>query len=86
MSPEGVASQFINNARGFAALIAWLGEHQVARVVVESTGAYHHAFERQLGKAGLPMVIASWRSPRRPYVGRACEAASGAVGVAGITP
>lgn len=56
LHPAGAARQFSNNAKGLKALIAWLEESQVSRIVFEPTGAYHHAFERRLGQAGLPLV------------------------------
>jgi transposase len=55
LHPAGVARQFTNNAKGFTALIARLEVSEVSRVVFEPTGAYHHAFERRLGQAGLSL-------------------------------
>jgi transposase len=65
LHPAGVARQFTNNAKGFTALIAWLEVSQVSRVVFEPTGAYHHAFERWLGQAGLPLVKVNPYQARR---------------------
>jgi hypothetical protein len=41
----GKVGRFANDARGCAALIAWLGGFVIARVAFEPTGAYHRAFE-----------------------------------------
>lgn len=54
--PAGNARQFSNDARGIKALLGWLGEHDIARIVFEPTGPYHHRFERHLGEAGLPLA------------------------------
>lgn len=63
--PDGTARRFLNNAKGFAALIQWLQNTAVTRVVFEPTGAYHHAFERSLGAAGLPLVKVNPLQARR---------------------
>lgn len=63
--PDGVARQFTNNAKGFGALLAWLEQSQVIRVVFEPTGAYHHAFERRLSQTGLPLVKVNPLQARR---------------------
>jgi len=42
---DGAAQRFENSAAGFRALVKWLGGSQVARIVFESTGPYHKAFE-----------------------------------------
>jgi transposase len=41
------------------------GGFAVARVAFEPTGAYHHAFERRLAEAGLPLVKVNPRQARR---------------------
>lgn len=46
---DGAAQRFDNSTTGFRALIKWLGNASVARVVFEPTGAYHKAFEVVLG-------------------------------------
>jgi transposase len=56
LHPTGRCRRFANDARGCAALIAWLEGFVIARVAFEPTGAYHHAFERRLAAAGLPLV------------------------------
>lgn len=52
---DGAAQRFNNFTTGFRALIKWLGNASVARVVFEPTGAYHKAFEVVLGGV-LPLV------------------------------
>jgi len=54
--PQGEHRQFANTAKGFRSLIRWLAEAPVCRIVFEATGAYHRAFERALGRAGLPLA------------------------------
>jgi transposase len=54
-----------NSRKGRRALIAWLAEIPVARVVFEPTGSYHHGFERQLADAGLPLCKVNPRQARR---------------------
>ena len=47
---DGAAQRFDNSAMGFRALTKWLGKAPVARIVFESTGPYHKAFEAKLGE------------------------------------
>jgi transposase len=65
LHPAGGARRFANSTKGCAALIAWLGGFAIARVAFEPTGAYHHAFERRLAEAGLPLVKVNPRQARR---------------------
>lgn len=65
LHPAGNARQFTNDAKGIKALIGWLGEHDVVRIVFEPTGPYHHALERRLGKAGLPLAKVNPLQARR---------------------
>ena len=65
LHPTGQGRQFSNDAKGHAALIAWLGSLGVGRIAFEPTGAYHHAFERRLAAAGLPLVKVNPRQARR---------------------
>lgn len=65
LHPAGSARQFTNDAVGIKALIGWLGEHDVARIVFEPTGPYHHRFERRLGEAGLPLAKVNPMQARR---------------------
>lgn len=63
--PAGNARQLANDPHGIKALLGWLGEHNIARVVFEPTGPYHHLFERRLGKAGLPLAKVNPLQARR---------------------
>ena len=65
LHPAGAARQFANDAKGIKALIAWLSGHDIARVVFEPTGPYHHGFERRLGEAGLPLAKVNPLQARR---------------------
>jgi hypothetical protein len=52
--------------RAAAALICLArGVFVIARVAFEPSGAYHHAFERRLAAAGLPLVKVNPRQTRR---------------------
>ena len=51
---DQTARQFENAPRGFRALIHWLGQTPVARIVFEPTGPYHRAFETALSKHTKP--------------------------------
>src|ERR687897_2289197 len=65
LHPAREVRRFANSAKGHAALTAWLGGFAIARVAFEPTGAYHHAFERRLAEAGLPLVKVNPRQARR---------------------
>jgi transposase len=65
LDPAGASRRFGNHAKGRAALIAWLKGCRVARVAFEPSGAYHHAVERRLAAAGLPLVKVNPRQARR---------------------
>jgi transposase len=65
LHPAGRSRRFANDAKGCAALIAWLEGLVIARVAFEPTGAYHQAFERRLAAAGLPLVKVNPRQARR---------------------
>jgi transposase len=65
LHPAGRVRRFANDAKGWAALIAWLGGFGIARVAFEPSGAYHRAFERRLAEAGLPLVKVNPRQARR---------------------
>jgi transposase len=65
LHPAGRSRRFANDAKGCAALVAWLEGLVIARVAFEPTGAYHHAFERHLAAAGLPLVKVNPRQARR---------------------
>jgi len=63
--PEGAVSRFGNNKAGHKALIGWLGQTPIARIVYEPTGAYHRGLERTLAAAGLPLAKVNPRQARR---------------------
>lgn len=63
--PQAIARQFPNTTAGITALLAWLGQTTIHRVVFEPTGAYHRILERQLGNAGVPMVNVNPLQARR---------------------
>jgi transposase len=63
--PAGRVRRFPHDAKGWAALIAWLGGVVITRVAFEPSGAYHRAFERRLAAAGLPLVKVNPRQARR---------------------
>ena len=65
LHPQASARQFPNTAAGIAALLAWLAQGAVHRVIFEPTGPYHHRLERQLGTAGIPMVKVNPLQARR---------------------
>jgi transposase len=65
LHPDGDTRQFANTARGFTTMLEWLAGRQISRIVFEPTGAYHHAFERRLGAAGLPLVKVNPLQARR---------------------
>ena len=54
-----------NTAAGITALLAWLRQCSVSRVVLEPTGAYHNRLERHLGRAGVPIVKVNPLQARR---------------------
>jgi transposase len=61
---NGAARRFENTAAGFRALVKWLGEAPVARIVFEPTGAYHKAFEAALADR-FPLVKVNPLQARR---------------------
>ncbi len=65
LHPQATARQFPNTTAGITALLAWLGQTTVHRIIFEPTGAYHHCLERQLGNAGVPMVKVNPLQARR---------------------
>lgn len=65
LHPGGTERRFSNDATGHRALIAWLAQHRILRVVYEATGAYHRAFERALAQADLPLAKVNPRQARR---------------------
>ena len=65
LHPAGYPSQFANDAKGIKALLGWLGGHDIARIVFEPTGPYHHRFERRLGEVGMPLAKVNPLQARR---------------------
>ena len=65
LHPDGATRHLPNDAKGFKALITWLGGFAVTRVVFEPTGAYHRGFERRLGEAGFPLAKVNPRQAHR---------------------
>lgn len=65
LHPQATARQFPNTTAGIDALLAWLGQAPIHRVVFEPTGAYHRILERQLGQAGVPTVKVNPLQARR---------------------
>ena len=53
---DGASRRFVNDTSGRKALLKWLAEKPVERVVFEPTGPYHRAFESALGAAGVPFA------------------------------
>jgi transposase len=62
---DGAARRFANTKGGHKALIEWLAQTPLYRVVLEPTGPYHGAFERALGASGVPFVKVNPRQARR---------------------
>ena len=62
---DGATRRFANTKAGHKALIKWLTETPLYRVVFEPTGPYHRAVERPLGIAGVPFVKVNPRQARR---------------------
>jgi transposase len=65
LHPAGRVPRFANDAKGWAALITWLGGFVIGRVAFEPSGAYHRAFERRMADAGMPLVKVNPRQARR---------------------
>ena len=82
LHPAGTARRFTNDAKGIDLLLGWLAGYLVVRVVFEPTGRYHHAFERRLGRAGLPLAKVNPRQARRFAEAIGCNAKTDAVDAA----
>ncbi|UAJ12545.1 IS110 family transposase [Glacieibacterium megasporae] len=82
LHPAGIARQFTNDAKGLKALLGWLEDRDVTRVVFEPTGRYHHDFERWLGSAGLSLAKVNPRKARRFAEAIGCNAKTDAVDAA----
>src|SRR5258708_40246054 len=62
---DGATRRFTNDRGGHKALIKWLAQTPLYRVVFDPTGPYHRAVERALGIAGVPFVKVNPRQARR---------------------
>lgn len=80
--PAALAQRFTNDPKGIKSLLAWLSRLRVERIVFEPTGPYHHAFERRLGDAGLPLAKINPRQARRFAEAIGCHAKTDAVDAA----
>lgn len=65
ISLAAIARQFANDANGIKALLGWLGGRDIARIIFEPTGPYHHRLERRLGDARLPLAKVNPLQARR---------------------
>ena len=63
--PDGKRLRVTNDRKGFAAILEWIGEAPVERIVYEPTGAYHRAFEYFMLSCGLPVSKVNPRQARR---------------------
>ncbi|MDP9840625.1 transposase [Neorhizobium huautlense] len=63
--PNGDRLRIRNDAKGFAAMLGWIGDTPVARIVYEPTGAYHRAFEHVMLTRNLPVSKVNPRQARR---------------------
>jgi transposase len=77
--PTGKAHSFPNTLSGVKVLLKWLAELDVVRVVFEPTGAYHHDFERTLGKAEIALCKINPLQARRYAQARGNRAKTDAV-------
>ena len=62
---DGASRRFANDKSGHKALVKWLSQAPVKRVIFEPTGPYHRALERALGAADIPFVKVNPRQARR---------------------
>ena len=62
---DGATRRFANDKGGHKALIKWLAETPLNRVVFEPTGPYHRAIERALCASGVPFIKVNPRQARR---------------------
>jgi transposase len=62
---DDATRRFANDKGGHKALVKWLAETPLNRVVFEPTGPYHRAVERALGASGVPFVKVNPRQARR---------------------
>lgn len=67
---DGARCKIANDRKGFAAILKWIGNEVVDRIVYEPTGPYHKAFERFMAVRGFALSKVNPRVARR-----FCEAA-----------
>lgn len=63
--PDDAYKQFENSPKGYKALIDWLSDIPVERIVFEATGIYHRALEKYLLSHGLPAAKVNPKQARR---------------------
>ena len=63
--PDATGRRFANDPAGLRALVRWIGDAAVARVVYEATGAYHRLLETTLARIGWPLAKINPRQARR---------------------
>ncbi|MDQ1199045.1 transposase [Rhizobium sp. SORGH_AS 787] len=63
--PDGDRLRVSNDGKGFEAILGWIGNTPVARLVYEPTGAYHRAFEHFMLTRKLPVSKVNPRQARR---------------------
>ena len=80
LHPAGNARQFANDANGIKTLLGWLDGHDIARIVFEPTGPYHHRLERKLSEAGLPLAKVNPLQARRFAQAAGTHAKTDAIG------
>lgn len=62
---DGARLKAANDRKGFAAILKWIGNEVVDRIVYEPTGPYHKAFERFMAVRGLTLSKVNPLSARR---------------------
>ena len=80
---DGALNQFANSPVGFKALIKWLGDLPIKRIVFEPTGSYHRAFEKTFGGT-FPMVKVNPLQARRFAQASGTRAKTDAVDARGL--
>lgn len=65
LHPDGLHRQFSNDTPGFRAILDWVEGQPVSRLVFEASGAYHRAFERAMGEAGIALCKVNPARARR---------------------
>ncbi|MDQ1184179.1 transposase [Agrobacterium larrymoorei] len=63
--PDGDRLRVSNDGKGFEAILGWIGNTPVARLVYEPTGGYHRAFEHFMLTRKLPVSKVNPRQARR---------------------